>query len=104
MGMSETTWHLVAYYVLALPVGITLAFHSCTRLRLEGPWIGASWKPLVWICLINVLDSGQATALPLVGLGGSGTDLEQEAESGTRRKPNDGQLMNNFLHCWTCQS
>jgi MATE family multidrug resistance protein len=33
-------FNLVAYYVLALPIGITLAFHPRTHLGLEGLWIG----------------------------------------------------------------
>ncbi|KAL4265736.1 multi antimicrobial extrusion (MATE) family protein [Pleurotus pulmonarius] len=33
-------FNAVAYYVLALPLGITLAFHSRTHLGLEGLWIG----------------------------------------------------------------
>ena len=33
-------FNLVAYYVLALPLGITLAFHAKTHLGLQGLWIG----------------------------------------------------------------
>lgn len=33
-------FNLVAYYILALPVGITLAFHSRFQLGLQGLWIG----------------------------------------------------------------
>ena len=33
-------FNLVAYYVLALPLGITLAFHPKVHLGLEGLWIG----------------------------------------------------------------
>lgn len=33
-------FNIVAYYVLALPMGITLAFHPKTHLGLEGLWIG----------------------------------------------------------------
>jgi multidrug resistance protein, MATE family len=35
-------FNLVAYYVLALPMGITLAFHPRTHLGLQGLWIGSS--------------------------------------------------------------
>lgn len=35
-------FNMVAYYVLALPMGITLAFHSRTHLGLQGLWIGLS--------------------------------------------------------------
>ncbi|KAJ6581120.1 MOP flippase [Mycena capillaripes] len=44
-------FNLVAYYVLALPMGVTLAFHSRTALGLQGLWIG------------------QVVALFMVGLG-----------------------------------
>ncbi|KAF8196849.1 MOP flippase [Mycena galopus ATCC 62051] len=44
-------FNLVAYYVLALPLGITLAFHPGTALGLQGLWIG------------------QVVALFIVGLG-----------------------------------
>ena len=37
-------FNLVAYYVLALPIGITLAFHPRTHLGLEGLWIGLSFS------------------------------------------------------------
>ncbi|KAI0923316.1 hypothetical protein AcV5_007385 [Taiwanofungus camphoratus] len=33
-------FNLIAYYVLALPMGITLAFHPRTHLGLQGLWIG----------------------------------------------------------------
>ncbi|KAI0820462.1 MATE efflux family protein [Trametes gibbosa] len=33
-------FNLIAYYVLALPLGITLAFHPKTHLGLQGLWIG----------------------------------------------------------------
>jgi MATE family multidrug resistance protein len=33
-------FNIVAYYVLALPMGITLAFHPKTHLGLQGLWIG----------------------------------------------------------------
>lgn len=35
-------FNLVAYYVLALPLGITLAFHPKTHLGLQGLWLGMS--------------------------------------------------------------
>ncbi|KAJ7777307.1 MOP flippase [Mycena metata] len=44
-------FNCVAYYVLALPLGITLAFHPLTALGLQGLWIG------------------QVVALFIVGLG-----------------------------------
>ena len=36
-------FNLFAYYVLALPLGITLAFHPRTNLGLQGLWLGASF-------------------------------------------------------------
>ncbi|KAL0954080.1 hypothetical protein HGRIS_005227 [Hohenbuehelia grisea] len=33
-------FNIIAYYVLALPLGITLAFHPKTHLGLQGLWIG----------------------------------------------------------------
>ena len=33
-------FNVVAYYVLALPVGLTLSFHPRTHLGLQGLWIG----------------------------------------------------------------
>ncbi|KAL6297947.1 MOP flippase [Sparassis latifolia] len=65
-------FNLVAYYVLALPLGITLAFHRRTRLGLQGLWIG------------------QVVALFIVGLGEYavvwlGTDWEDEVRRGIER-------------------
>ncbi|KAI0343818.1 MATE efflux family protein [Trametopsis cervina] len=65
-------FNLVAYYVLALPMGITLAFHPHTHLGLEGLWIG------------------QVVALFIVGLGEYavvwlGTDWDSEIEKGIER-------------------
>ncbi|GLB36736.1 putative matE [Lyophyllum shimeji] len=36
-------FNFAAYYVIALPVGITLAFHPRTQLGLQGLWIAKSW-------------------------------------------------------------
>ncbi|KAI0079475.1 MOP flippase [Panus rudis PR-1116 ss-1] len=65
-------FNLVAYYVLALPMGITLAFHPKTHLGLQGLWIG------------------QVVALFIVGLGEYavvwlGTDWEKEIQRGIER-------------------
>jgi len=35
-------FNVIAYYVLALPMGITLAFHSNLNYGLQGLWIGES--------------------------------------------------------------
>ncbi|KAL4252699.1 multi antimicrobial extrusion (MATE) family protein [Abortiporus biennis] len=65
-------FNLVAYYVIALPLGITLAFHQRTHLGLQGLWIG------------------QVIALFIVGLGEYatvwlGTDWEKEIQRGIER-------------------
>ncbi|KDQ51770.1 hypothetical protein JAAARDRAFT_40799 [Jaapia argillacea MUCL 33604] len=63
-------FNIVAYYVLALPMGITLAFR--TQLGLQGLWIG------------------QVVALFIVGLGEYGvvwlgTDWDREIQKGIKR-------------------
>ncbi|KAI0923315.1 hypothetical protein AcV7_005865 [Taiwanofungus camphoratus] len=65
-------FNLIAYYVLALPMGITLAFHPRTHLGLQGLWIG------------------QVIALFIVGLGEYavvwlGTDWDTEVQRGIER-------------------
>ncbi|EJF56652.1 MOP flippase [Dichomitus squalens] len=65
-------FNLIAYYVLALPLGVTLAFHPNTHLGLQGLWIG------------------QVIALFIVGLGEYtvvwvGTDWEKEVRHGIER-------------------
>ncbi|KZT63964.1 MOP flippase [Daedalea quercina L-15889] len=78
-------FNLVAYYVLALPLGITLAFHPRTHMGLQGLWLG------------------QVVALFIVGLGEYivvwlGTDwdkeiqysIERNREEAKRRQFHDG--------------
>ncbi|TFK34014.1 MOP flippase [Crucibulum laeve] len=65
-------FNIVAYYVLALPMGITLAFHPHTGLGLQGLWIG------------------QVVALFIVGIGEYcvvwlGTDWDLEVRKGIER-------------------
>ncbi|KAJ3512451.1 hypothetical protein NLJ89_g3512 [Agrocybe chaxingu] len=65
-------FNLVAYYVLALPMGITMAFHAKLNLGLQGLWIG------------------QVVALFIVGLGEYcvvwlGTDWDLEVKKGIER-------------------
>ncbi|KAF8997839.1 MOP flippase [Cyathus striatus] len=65
-------FNLVAYYVLALPMGITLAFHPKTHMGLPGLWVG------------------QVVALFIVGIGEYcvvwlGTDWDLEVRKGIER-------------------
>ncbi|PCH39961.1 MATE efflux protein [Wolfiporia cocos MD-104 SS10] len=65
-------FNLVAYYVIALPLGITLAFLPRTHLGLQGLWLG------------------QVVALFIVGLGEYsvvwlGTDWDKEVQRGVER-------------------
>ncbi|KAH9939828.1 MATE efflux family protein [Amylocystis lapponica] len=71
-------FNLVAYYVLALPMGLTLAFHPRTHLGLQGLWIG------------------QVVALFIVGLGEYsvvwlGTDWEKEVQRGINRNKEEAK-------------
>lgn len=65
-------FNLIAYYVLALPLGITLAFHARTHMGLQGLWVG------------------QVVALFIVGFSEYavvwlGTDWEKEVQKGIER-------------------
>ncbi|PPQ74024.1 hypothetical protein CVT24_012620 [Panaeolus cyanescens] len=71
-------FNLVAYYVLALPMGITLAFHSSFHLGLQGLWIG------------------QVVALFIVGIGEYcvvwlGTDWDEEVRKSIKRNYEEGK-------------
>ncbi|OCH88449.1 MOP flippase [Obba rivulosa] len=71
-------FNLVAYYVLALPMGITLAFHPRTHLGLRGLWIG------------------QVVALFIVGLGEYavvwfGTNWDKEVQKGVNRNQEEAK-------------
>ncbi|KAI0700316.1 MOP flippase [Cytidiella melzeri] len=65
-------FNLVAYYVLALPMGITLAFHPRTHLGLQGLWIGQ-------VVALFVVGLGEYTVVWL------GTNWEREVERGIER-------------------
>ncbi|GJE92473.1 MATE family efflux transporter [Phanerochaete sordida] len=72
-------FNLVAYYVLALPMGITLAFHPRTHMGLQGLWIG------------------QVVALFIVGFGEYavvwlGTDWEKEIQKGVERNREQAKI------------
>ncbi|KAI8978868.1 MOP flippase [Trametes punicea] len=76
-------FNVVAYYVLALPLGITLAFHPKTHLGLQGLWIG------------------QVIALFIVGFSEYavvwlGTDWEREVQRGIER--NHAEAKRRRLH------
>ncbi|KAI3600723.1 mate efflux family protein [Moniliophthora roreri] len=67
-------FNFVAYYIIALPMGITLAFHQNTQLGLQGLWIGKC----------------QVVGLTVVGIGEYlviwfGTDWDIEVEKGVKR-------------------
>jgi Na+-driven multidrug efflux pump len=53
-------FNLVAYYILALPIGITLAFK--TDLGLQGLWIGAYPVPLAKLLLILIQVKSSASS------------------------------------------
>jgi len=65
-------FNLAAYYVLALPVGITLAFHPRTHLGLQGLWIGQ-------VLGLFVVGIGEYGAVWL------GTDWDKEVQRGKER-------------------
>ncbi|KAJ7708710.1 MOP flippase [Mycena rosella] len=73
-------FNLVAYYILALPLGVTLAFHPRTALGLQGLWIG------------------QVVALFLVGLGEYyvvwRTDWVGEIKRGAERNEEEAKRRN----------
>lgn len=90
-------FNMLAYYVLALPLGITLAFRA--NYGLQGLWIGACaiglcrhfLTPTSFVCLVGFfIHLGQVVALFIVGSCEYGvvwlcTDWEYEVERGVRR-------------------
>lgn len=51
-------FNFVAYYIIALPLGITLAFNEKTNMGLQGLWIGTnssvSWRNiLIWSFIVS---------------------------------------------------
>lgn len=95
-------FNLVAYYVLALPIGITLAFHPHTHLGLEGLWMGESvFIQLEYFPLRHYHFAGQVIALFIVGLGEYGavwlgTDWDKEVQKGIER--NEAEAMRRALY------
>jgi len=71
-------FNLVAYYILALPVGITLAFHPRTHLGLQGLWIGQ-------VLGLFVVGIGEYVAVWL------GTDWDKEVQRGKERNLLEGK-------------
>lgn len=82
----------MAYYVLALPLGIALAFNQRTHMGLQGLWLGMvsrlrSDQPL---SLTVSAPIGQVVALFIVGLGEYavvwlGTDWDKEIQHSIER-------------------
>lgn len=75
----------MAYYVLALPVGLSLAFHPRTHLGLQGLWVGTYSCILSNASLYKFLRLGQVLGLFIVGLGEYGvvwlaTDWNKEVQ------------------------
>ncbi|KAF7977855.1 hypothetical protein HWV62_2619 [Athelia sp. TMB] len=65
-------FNIVAYYIIALPLGITLAFHSKARMGLQGLWIGQ-------VLGLFVVGIGEYTVVWLR------TDWEKEVQLGIER-------------------
>lgn len=84
-------FNVIAYYILALPLGITMAFHPRLDLRLQGLWIGKRLENLSIIAVSNhVLHLGQVVGLFIVGIGEYlmvwlGTDWDLEIKKGIER-------------------
>ncbi|KAF8232184.1 MOP flippase [Tricholoma matsutake] len=72
-------FNLAAYYLLALPVGITLAFNPRTRLGLEGLWIGQ-------VLGLFVVGIGEYCAVWL------GTDWDKEVQRSIDRSVLEAKL------------
>lgn len=82
----------MAYYVLALPLGIVLAFHQRTHLGLQGLWLGmiSRFRSVRPISPFVSAPIGQVVALFIVGLGEYavvwlGTDWEKEIQQSVER-------------------
>jgi multidrug resistance protein, MATE family len=80
-------FNLVAYYVLALPLGITLAFRY--NQGLEGLWIGELGDRSIY-CVRSFSRVGQVIALFIVGIGEYSvvwlyTDWDLEVQRGIER-------------------
>lgn len=46
-------FNIIAYYILALPLGITMAFHRKIGLGLQGLWIGKRLNLSIYCCGFN---------------------------------------------------
>lgn len=89
-------FNVVAYYVLALPFGITLAFHPRLHMGLEGLWTG-QWVRWLASVLMSRLSTGQVVALFIVGFGEYavvwlGTDWDKEVQKGIQRNAEQAKI------------
>jgi MATE family multidrug resistance protein len=89
-------FNIIAYYILALPLGITLAFYS--KLGLQGLWIGQclNRSQAIMVILNYALHLGQVVGLFIVGIGEYfmvwlGTDWDLEIKKGIERNRETGQ-------------
>ena len=85
-------FNVIAYYILALPLGITMAFHPKLALGLQGLWIGKCLKNLSIVLVSNYALHflGQVVGLFIVGIGEYlmvwlGTDWDAEIKKGVER-------------------
>ncbi|KAJ3551743.1 hypothetical protein NM688_g4529 [Phlebia brevispora] len=78
-------FNLVAYYVLALPLGITLAFHRGLQLGLQGLWIGQ-------VIALFIVGSGEYSVVWF------GTDWDKEVQRGIER--NNAEAKRRMLHAY----
>lgn len=89
-------FNFVAYYIIALPLGIALAFLPQAHMGLQGLWIGYSnlfWSSSYYATLTHPFP-GQVVALFIVGIGEYavvwlGTDWEKEVVKSIERNEQD---------------
>ena len=90
-------FNVIAYYILALPLGITMAFHPKLDLGLRGLWIGKCLKNFSVIVVSNyALHLGQVVGLFIVGIGEYfmvwlGTDWDLEVKKGIERNREEAE-------------
>ena len=90
-------FNVIAYYVLALPMGITLAFHPSLNYGLQGLWVGESTVSFLFVYIpLNRTISGQVVALFIVGISEycvvwRGTDWDLEIKKSIERNREEGE-------------